>query len=71
MKFNKIDRFFQPNGDSYRNVPAGTLLNHTITELNEDEFFLVSHCATSNVGSIQPNNYLIYFNDSESEKGVV
>lgn len=71
MKLNKVDRFFQSSGNGYRNVPAGTLLNNTITEVNEDEFFLVSHCATSSIGSIQPNNYVIYFNDSDCEKGIV
>lgn len=62
------ERFFQSQGGSVRNVPAGTIVSSNIVSKNYD-FFMVSQFTTR--GSTVPNHYKVIFTDSKVEEGVL
>lgn len=62
------ERFFQMQGNSAKNVPAGTIISENIVSKNYD-FFMVSQFSTR--GSTVPNHYRVIYSDSKMEEGVL
>lgn len=62
------ERFFQMQGGSAKNVPAGTIISENIVSKNYD-FFMVSQFSTR--GSTVPNHYRVIYSDSKMEEGVL
>lgn len=62
------ERFFQMQGSSAKNVPAGTIISENIVSKNYD-FFMVSQFSTR--GSTVPNHYRVIYCDSKMEEGVL
>jgi aubergine-like protein len=59
------ERFFVESKESYKNVPAGTLINQAMVSEYYD-FFLISQ--QSNRGSTVPSHYRVIFNESKIEE---
>lgn len=62
------ERFFQMQGDSAKNVPAGTIIAENIVSKNYD-FFMVSQSSTK--GTTVPNHYRVIYSDSKMEEGLL
>lgn len=55
-------------GNSAKNVPAGTIISENIVSKNYD-FFMVSQFSIR--GSTVPNHYRVIYSDSKMEEGVL